>query len=144
ERRPPGGRGPRGRPPRDAALGRRFADLARLARRRRRPLPCRDRTHADRAGGRSRGRPTRTRAVGHTLQLTMGFDTWNAGCEVVPTNGIELKVHVAGSGPAALLCHGFPELGFSWRHQVGPLVDAGFRVLVPDLRGFGGSPGPEG
>jgi pimeloyl-ACP methyl ester carboxylesterase len=74
----------------------------------------------------------------------MGFDAWNARCEVVPANGIELKVHVAGSGPAVVLCHGFPELGFSWRHQVGPLVDAGFRVLVPDMRGFGGSSGPEG
>jgi pimeloyl-ACP methyl ester carboxylesterase len=74
----------------------------------------------------------------------IAFEAWNAGCEQVAANGIELKVHVAGSGPAVVLCHGFPELGFSWRHQVGPLVEAGFRVLVPDMRGFGGSPGPEG
>ncbi|MGH2938639.1 MAG: alpha/beta fold hydrolase [Solirubrobacterales bacterium] len=72
------------------------------------------------------------------------FDAWNLGCEVVSVNGIELKVHVAGSGPAVVLCHGFPELGFSWRHQVGPLCDAGFQVLVPDMRGFGGSSAPPG
>jgi pimeloyl-ACP methyl ester carboxylesterase len=75
------------------------------------------------------------------------FDSWNAGCESIPTNGIRLKVHDEGAGPAVVLCHGFPELGFSWRHQVGPLVEAGFRVLVPDMRGFGGSsapPGPDG
>jgi pimeloyl-ACP methyl ester carboxylesterase len=73
----------------------------------------------------------------------MRFDAWNAGCESIPSNGIELKVHAAGSGPTVVLCHGFPELGFSWRHQVGPLVEAGFRVLVPDMRGFGDSPGPQ-
>jgi pimeloyl-ACP methyl ester carboxylesterase len=74
----------------------------------------------------------------------IGFDAWTAGSELVPSNEIELKVHVAGSGPTVVLCHGFPEIGFSWRHQVGPLVDAGFQVLIPDMRGFGGSPGPQG
>ncbi|HWE69342.1 MAG TPA: alpha/beta hydrolase [Acidimicrobiales bacterium] len=64
----------------------------------------------------------------------------------VPTNGIEL--HVAESGPAAgppvVLCHGFPELWYSWRHQFDALAGAGFRVLAPDLRGYGGSSRPEG
>ena len=44
--------------------------------------------------------------------------------------------------PVVLLLHGFPELGYSWRHQVPVLADAGFRVLVPDLRGFGLSDAP--
>jgi pimeloyl-ACP methyl ester carboxylesterase len=41
-----------------------------------------------------------------------------------------------------VLCHGFPELAFSWRHQVPALTDAGFRVVVPDLRGYGASSVP--
>ena len=47
------------------------------------------------------------------------------------TNGIELRVLDEGSGPLVVLCHGFPELAFSWRHQVPALADAGFRVAVP-------------
>jgi len=61
--------------------------------------------------------------------------------ETVP--GITLSVHDAGSGPAVVLCHGFPELAYSWRHQFGPLVEAGFRVIAPDQRGYGGSDRPE-
>ena len=47
-----------------------------------------------------------------------------------------------GSGPLVVLLHGFPELPSSWRHQVGPLRDAGWRVVVPYLRGYGPSPSP--
>jgi pimeloyl-ACP methyl ester carboxylesterase len=57
-------------------------------------------------------------------------------------NGIELHVLDEGEGPLVILCHGFPELGFSWRHQVPALTQAGFRVLAPDLRGFGESSAP--
>ncbi len=56
--------------------------------------------------------------------------------------GVELSVTDAGSGPAVVLCHGFPELAYSWRHQVQPLLDAGYRVLVPDMRGYGASSAP--
>jgi pimeloyl-ACP methyl ester carboxylesterase len=55
---------------------------------------------------------------------------------------IELSVHVAGEGPAIVLSHGFPELAYSWRYQVQPLVEAGFRVIVPDQRGYGASDSP--
>jgi epoxide hydrolase A/B len=62
----------------------------------------------------------------------------------VPTNGIQL--HVATAGPAGgrpvVLCHGFPELWYSWRHQLDALGDAGYRVLAPDLRGYGASSAP--
>ena len=58
------------------------------------------------------------------------------------TNGIELQVLDEGRGPLVVLCHGFPELAFSWRHQVPALTDAGFRVVVPDLRGYGASSAP--
>jgi pimeloyl-ACP methyl ester carboxylesterase len=52
--------------------------------------------------------------------------------KVVSTNGIHLAVRDEGSGPAVVLCHGFPELAYSWRHQVPVLLAAGFRVLAPD------------
>lgn len=60
----------------------------------------------------------------------------------VRTNGIELAVHEAGSGPAVVLLHGFPGLAFTWRHQIRALVAAGHRVIVPDLRGYGLSDAP--
>jgi pimeloyl-ACP methyl ester carboxylesterase len=64
--------------------------------------------------------------------------------EQVPTNGIELHVATAGpaDGPPVVLCHGFPELWYSWRHQLGALADAGYRAYAPDLRGYGGSSRP--
>jgi pimeloyl-ACP methyl ester carboxylesterase len=61
----------------------------------------------------------------------------------IATNGITLHAIDEGSGPLAVLCHGFPELAFSWRHQIPVLVEAGFRVVAPDMRGFGGSSAPE-
>ncbi len=60
----------------------------------------------------------------------------------VATNGIELHVLDEGEGPLIVLCHGFPELAFSWRKQVPALTAAGFRVLAPDMRGFGRSSAP--
>ena len=48
-----------------------------------------------------------------------------------------------GSGPAVVLCHGFPELAYSWRHQIPALVAAGFRALAPDQRGYGDSDRPD-
>jgi epoxide hydrolase A/B len=60
----------------------------------------------------------------------------------VASNGIDLHVLDEGTGPAVVLCHGFPELAYSWRHQVPALVDAGCRVIAPDMRGFGASSAP--
>jgi pimeloyl-ACP methyl ester carboxylesterase len=62
----------------------------------------------------------------------------------VAVNGIELWLHEAGpeDGPVVVLLHGFPELGYSWRHQIPALAEAGHRVLTPDLRGFGRSDAP--
>ncbi|MGE0218686.1 alpha/beta fold hydrolase [Mycolicibacterium sp.] len=63
---------------------------------------------------------------------------------MVRTNGVTLRVLEAGDpgAPAVVLCHGFPELAFSWRHQVDALAGAGFHVLAPDQRGYGGSDRP--
>lgn len=55
---------------------------------------------------------------------------------------IEISLEVAGDGPLVVLMHGWPELGLSWRHQVAPLAEAGFRVAVPDMRGYGASSHP--
>jgi pimeloyl-ACP methyl ester carboxylesterase len=60
----------------------------------------------------------------------------------VQTNGIELHLAEQGEGPLVVLCHGFPELWYSWRHQIPVLADAGFRVVAPDMRGFGESSAP--
>jgi pimeloyl-ACP methyl ester carboxylesterase len=60
----------------------------------------------------------------------------------IATNGIELVVLDEGEGQPVVLCHGFPELAFSWRHQVPALVQAGYRVIAPDMRGYGRSSAP--
>lgn len=62
----------------------------------------------------------------------------------VATNGIELAVYEAGAGDPVVLCHGFPELAYSWRYQLPALSGAGLRAIAPDLRGFGLSDKPDG
>ncbi len=63
----------------------------------------------------------------------------------VETNGIQISVHEAGpeDGPPVVLAHGFPELWFSWRHQIPALAAAGYHVIVPDQRGYGATSRPE-
>jgi pimeloyl-ACP methyl ester carboxylesterase len=60
----------------------------------------------------------------------------------VPTNGITLSCSRQGTGPLVLFLHGFPELGRSWRHQLGPVAAAGYEAVAPDLRGYGASSAP--
>lgn len=57
-------------------------------------------------------------------------------------NGIQMHVAEQGAGPLILLCHGWPELWYSWRHQLPVLAQAGFRVVAPDMRGFGATDAP--
>lgn len=62
----------------------------------------------------------------------------------VALDDVELHVLEAGDeGPLVVLTHGFPELAFSWRHQLRPIADAGYRVVAPDMRGYGRSSRPE-
>ena len=60
----------------------------------------------------------------------------------VETNGIMLNVAEQGEGPLILMCHGFPESWYSWRHQFQALADAGYHVAAPDMRGYGDSDKP--
>jgi epoxide hydrolase A/B len=60
----------------------------------------------------------------------------------VETNGIRVHVAEAGRGPPVVLLHGFPELWYSWRHQLAALADGGFHVVAPDQRGYGQSDRP--
>jgi len=60
----------------------------------------------------------------------------------VTVNGVRLRVTEQGTGPLVLLCHGWPELAYSWRHQLPALAAAGFRVAAPDMRGYGRSEAP--
>ena len=57
-------------------------------------------------------------------------------------NDLSFEVLIDGEGPPVLLLHGFPDSSALWRHQIPVLVDAGYRVIVPDLRGFGASDHP--
>ncbi len=62
--------------------------------------------------------------------------------QTIPVNGITLRVAVHGAGPLVILVHGWPELWYSWRHQIAPIAEAGFRVAALDVRGYGGSEKP--
>ena len=64
---------------------------------------------------------------------------------MIKTNGIDMAVYEAGpkDGFPVVLCHGFPELAYSWRHQLPALAAAGYRVLAPDQRGYGRTSRPE-
>ena len=62
--------------------------------------------------------------------------------EMIETNGVQLRCVVEGAGPLVILLHGFPQCWYLWRNQIDPLLEAGFRVAVPDQRGYGGSDKP--
>ncbi len=61
----------------------------------------------------------------------------------VETNGIRMHFVEAGNGPLVVLCHGFPECWYSWRHQIGALAEAGFQIVAPDQRGYGLTTAPQ-
>jgi pimeloyl-ACP methyl ester carboxylesterase len=61
----------------------------------------------------------------------------------VETNGIRMHIAEQGAGPLVVLCHGFPESWYSWRHQLPALATAGFHAVAPDMRGYGRTDGPD-
>ena len=65
--------------------------------------------------------------------------------KLIALNGIELEVFEAGQenkGNPIVLCHGWPEHAYSWRHLVPDLVAAGYHVIIPNQRGYGNSSRP--
>jgi pimeloyl-ACP methyl ester carboxylesterase len=60
----------------------------------------------------------------------------------IDANGLRMQIAEQGAGPLVLLCHGFPESWYSWRHQLGALAQAGYRAVAPDMRGYGGTEAP--
>jgi pimeloyl-ACP methyl ester carboxylesterase len=62
---------------------------------------------------------------------------------MIEANGIHMHVAEQGDGPLVILCHGFPESWYSWRHQLATLAEAGFRAVAPDMRGYGQTDRPE-
>jgi pimeloyl-ACP methyl ester carboxylesterase len=61
----------------------------------------------------------------------------------IESNGIRIHIAEAGTGPLVLLCHGFPESWYSWRHQIKALSEAGYHVVAPDMRGYGQTDRPQ-
>ncbi|MFT4121533.1 alpha/beta fold hydrolase [Bradyrhizobium sp.] len=61
---------------------------------------------------------------------------------MIKANGIDFLIREQGQGPLVVLCHGWPELSYSWRHQIPALADAGFHVVAPDMRGYGQTTAP--
>ena len=61
---------------------------------------------------------------------------------MIDTGQLRLRVAVEGAGPLVIMVHGFPESWYSWRHQIGPVAQAGFTAAAIDVRGYGGSDKP--
>jgi len=61
----------------------------------------------------------------------------------IEANGVRIHFAEAGSGPLVILCHGFPESWYSWRHQLRALSEAGYHAVAPDMRGYGQTDRPE-
>ena len=59
------------------------------------------------------------------------------------TNGIRMHIAEQGEGPLVILCHGWSESWYSWRHQLPILAAAGYHVVAPDQRGYGQTDKPE-
>ncbi len=61
----------------------------------------------------------------------------------IQTNGLSMRITEEGEGPLVVLCHGWPESWYSWRHQLPALASAGYHVVAPDQRGYGQTDKPE-
>ncbi len=61
----------------------------------------------------------------------------------IEANGIRMHIAEQGDGPLVIMCHGFPESWYSWRHQLSALAKAGFHAVAPDMRGYGQTDRPD-
>ena len=62
---------------------------------------------------------------------------WLVSHRFIESNGIRMHIAELGGGPLVVLCHGFPECWYSWRHQLTALANAGYHAVAPDQRGYG-------
>lgn len=67
----------------------------------------------------------------------------NVNHRMIDTNGIKMHIAEQGQGPLVVFCHGFPEIWYSWRHQLPALAAAGFHAVAPDQRGYGDTDSPQ-
>lgn len=79
---------------------------------------------------------------GRDAPMQRGAKVKQRNFQMIKTNGVTLRTVVEGKGPLVVLLHGFPQCWYLWRHQIDPIVQAGFQVAVPDQRGYGGSDRP--
>ena len=91
---------------------------------------------------------TALEAAGARISGTFGEKEWRmmetfGTHHYIQTNGIRMHYVEAGSGPLVVLLHGFPECSLAWRHQINCIARAGYRVVAPDLRGYGQTESPE-
>jgi pimeloyl-ACP methyl ester carboxylesterase len=80
------------------------------------------------------GLPTKSRKQGGKAM---------SSSRTISANGIEMFLLEQGAGPLVVLCHGWPELSYSWRHQIPAIAAAGYHVVAPDMRGFGQTSAPD-
>jgi pimeloyl-ACP methyl ester carboxylesterase len=85
--------------------------------------------------------PYRGPVVPRTKSLKRGGKAMPSS-RTISANGIEIFLLEQGEGPLVVLCHGWPELSYSWRHQISAIANAGFHVVAPDMRGFGRTSAP--
>ena len=94
--------------------------------------------------------PARIRLVGMALVMSIAgslhAQPMKTGdgtvLRIVQSNGIKMRIAEQGSGPLVVLLHGWPESWYSWRYQLPALAKAGYHVVAPDMRGFGGTEAP--
>src|ERR1700758_1174773 len=89
------------------------------------------------------GGATSVMAGAHNVTGSYGGLAMAISHRFIETNGIRMHLAEAGSGPTVLLCHGFPECWYSWRHQLEALAAAGYRAIAPDMRGYGQTDKPD-
>jgi pimeloyl-ACP methyl ester carboxylesterase len=75
-------------------------------------------------------------------EIRMEIAMSEVGHRTIETNGIRMHIAEQGEGPLVVLCHGFPESWYSWRHQLRALAEAGFHAVAPDMRGYGQTDAP--
>ena len=82
-------------------------------------------------------------ATSRNLLGAEGAGINGATSKFATVNSIRMRYFEMGKGPLVILCHGFPESAYSWRHQIQVLAAAGYRVIAPDLRGYGETDSPK-